>query len=481
MFAQGVVGPTLFGNAEVKGKTIYSGDNNTVTFNREGDTYTLTAATAGGNTTEDLHYFKYQMSNWNNTRTLYSNEFWLLDNVPEQNRKDTLFGDPNDVKSVKGWNYKALDNTYEEAKTAYPSDHEVAHNSFFGMDFSVNFELTSEYAGPLEYLFFGDDDMWVFLTTLTGDNSGESKLVCDIGGVHGSVGEYVNLWDYISQNDFVVNNDYVVALGDDEEHKIAKYRLDFFYTERGASGSTCWMQYTLPSVRSATSTLTEKDYSGLSFKKEVSRTLVDGMGEGETEPFDTAEEFLFKITLTDENDAALLDNFQYTRYDADGNPIQKPNDDEVENDDLYATLLYGDVLHNGAYFTLKQNETINIAHLPVGAKFTIEELGVFDKIETGTDANGNRVVYYKTKPGQYDYEVSATVKPDGVKIEQNGNSFSGSIQKDKVDVSLVFNNNFKSFQLPETGGFGPLVFAGAGGVLMVSAGFLLGRKRRPRR
>lgn len=46
----------------------------------------------------------------------------------------------------------------------------------------------------IEYLFYGDDDMWVFLK----DSKGNQNLVCDIGGVHSSVGEIVNLWDWIN-------------------------------------------------------------------------------------------------------------------------------------------------------------------------------------------------------------------------------------------------------------------------------------------
>ena len=58
------------------------------------------------------------------------------------------------------------------------------------MQYAVKFTLTEDYVGPLEYYFFGDDDMWVFL---------DNTLVCDIGGVHSSIGEYVNLWDYLKK------------------------------------------------------------------------------------------------------------------------------------------------------------------------------------------------------------------------------------------------------------------------------------------
>lgn len=105
------------------------------------------------------------------------------------------------------------------------SDDGMDHNSYFGMFYELEFDLDETYCGPLEYLFFGDDDMWVFL---------DGELVCDIGGVHSSVGEYVNLWDYLKN--------------EDGTSKSGKHTLKFYYTERGASGSTCWMQFTLPSV-----------------------------------------------------------------------------------------------------------------------------------------------------------------------------------------------------------------------------------------
>lgn len=61
--------------------------------------------------------------------------------------------------------------------------------------------------------------MWVFL---------DDRLVCDIGGVHSAVGEYVNLWDYLTPG------------------QPGTHTLTFFYTERGASGSTCYMNFTRP-------------------------------------------------------------------------------------------------------------------------------------------------------------------------------------------------------------------------------------------
>ncbi len=112
-----------------------------------------------------------------------------------------------------------ISGTWGDESTTLPySDDGQAHNSFFGMQYAVTFTLTPDYVGPLDYTFFGDDDMWVFL---------DNTLVCDIGGVHSSVGEYVNLWDYIRTD-----------RTEDEQHT-----LTFFYTERGASGSTCYMNF----------------------------------------------------------------------------------------------------------------------------------------------------------------------------------------------------------------------------------------------
>ena len=177
----------------------------------------------------------------------------------------------------------------------------------FGMQYALNFTLPADYTGPLEYYFFGDDDMWVFL---------DDTLVCDIGGVHSSVGQYVNLWDYLEK-------------GSSDTHT-----LTFFYTERGLSGSSCYMQFTLPSVTSA---IPGMKTGTLTVKKQV---------EGITDP---NTEFTFKIDLKDENGNELKNLY----------PCDYPNS-------------VGSI-QSGEIFTLKAGESITLNGLPYGTVYTIEE------------------------------------------------------------------------------------------------------------
>ena len=174
---------------------------------------------------------------------MWTNHFWPMDSFPNPDG-DGLFGSPGNVR---------YHNVVGQWTKVPASDDGKDHNSYFAMHSTIEFDLTANYAGPLEYLFFGDDDMWVFLT----DPDGNSQLICDIGGVHRSVGEYVDLWDYIKQGES------------------GGYKLDFYYTERGASGSTCWMQFTLPSVHGGTTTV-EEAYTQLKIEKKVEGLTVGG-------------------------------------------------------------------------------------------------------------------------------------------------------------------------------------------------------------
>ena len=264
----------------------------------------------------------------------------------------------------------------------YPtSDDGIAHNNMFGMQYEVKFKLTEDYVGPLEYYFFGDDDMWVFL---------DGKLVCDIGGVHSSVGAYVNLWDYI-------------AKGTEGEHT-----LKFYYTERGLSGSTCYMQFTLPSVSSVTPSYQN---SQLKIQKEVVGTA------------DTSAEFSFDITI--DHDTLPVQNSDYSivRYDAQGKRIE-------------SSLLTG----GEGTFKLKANEYVIIDYLQHGTEYTITE--------TGADG----------------FSVSN-------RIDQNATTQSetavGTIAQGKGSI-VLFTNTTRP-KLPDTGGPGVLVLTLGGAALTATA------------
>lgn len=321
VYNEWLVAPNLFNEGTANGKTIYTNDSR-LTFSRVGDTYTLSAATVGGvGTISDLQYlFNPSPSSTTTYGTIFTNDFWPLDGAT--NGADPLFG--KDTPDFYGYDADAQGedtsktNVWKETAGRLPgSDDGNNHNCFFGMQYAVKFTLTADYVGPLEYYFFGDDDMWVFL---------DDKLVCDIGGVHSSVGEYVNLWDYLQK-------------GTAETHT-----LTFFYTERGASGSTCYMNFTLPSVSGVN---IEQKTSDLEVRKQV-------VGQDESN-----REFEFNIRFYDQNGKPVLDDYAYTKYDKDGREL---------NGDL--------VVHDGDTFTLKDGQYVRIRYLPFGLRYTITEKAV---------------------------------------------------------------------------------------------------------
>ena len=199
--------PGYFSPAEKEGKTIYN-DQYKLTFNRSGDTYTLsdvTDATASG--TKISGYNKESGAN-----------FFPLDDL----------------------------GTYQDSKNNTSDYDNKKHNDYFGMRYDITFRL-GDYLGDLNYKFKGDDDLWVILDAA--NNGG--TVVLDIGGIHTAIEDSVDLWakllgnnndklqnkiDYLNRDD---DNDGV--LNKDEEHT-----LTILYMERGASQSNCKMNFTLP-------------------------------------------------------------------------------------------------------------------------------------------------------------------------------------------------------------------------------------------
>lgn len=309
-----IVAPKLFNDGDASGKHAYAGSS--LGFSRVGDTYTLSSASVnGGGSVDGLqNFFNPSPSAGTIHKHIFTNDFWPLDAT--QNT-DPHFGQYGQSVTFAGFDNVEGKPWYTTPQNGtFPgSDDGKGHNSFFGMQYAVEFTLTADYVGPLEYYFFGDDDMWVFL---------DNKLVCDLGGVHSSVGEYVNLWDYLQKG------------------TAGTHTLTFFYTERGASGSTCYMNFTLPSVSGVN---IEQKTSDLEVRKQV-------VGQDESN-----REFEFNIRFYDQNGKPVLDDYAYTKYDKDGREL---------NGDL--------VVHTGDKFTLRDGQYVRIRYLPFGLRYTITEV-----------------------------------------------------------------------------------------------------------
>ena len=383
-YAEGVAAPNLFNDGEATGKTAYM-DKYSLVFNRSGDTYTLTAVE--GTKLKDLEKFTELTAYKNGTsfnKSIWTNNFWPMDEV--QN------ADPH-----TGDCYKRQDLVGASGKSQWPiSDDSIDHNNLFGMQYAIEFDLSEDYCGPLEYYFFGDDDMWVFLTD---QKTGKSQLVCDIGGVHSSVGEYVNLWDYI------------------EKGSAGGYTLTFFYTERGLSGSTCWMQFTLPSVSSA---IPGQITESLTVEKKV----VGG----------SDREFEFTIELKDEDGQALPNSYSTKKSDGTTGTIT-----------------------SGGTFTLCGGESITISGLPVGTRYTVTETKDEDFVtsvgreETNT-ASGEikvdeTVTFTNTELGNL--TVSKTVAGSGADRNQDF-TFTVTLDDKTIDGAygdMTFENGVATFTL----------------------------------
>lgn len=325
VYAEQVAAPKLFNDGSATGKTNYTNGEYKLQFNRVGDTYTLSSVDGAG--LNGLQYFNNPTTGTVTYNHIWTNNFWPMDG---RTGKDGLTGKFSGNYSTSGNPQNAVEQYISNGKNAYypPSDDGIAHNNMFGMKYSVQFTLTEDYVGPLEYYFFGDDDMWVFL---------DGKLVCDIGGVHSSVGEYVNLWDYITKG------------------SSGTHTLSFFYTERGLSGSTCYMQFTLPSVTSATP---GQQLGSLRVEKEVT-------GQN------TNQDFTFKLELSGNN------QYPYSKMNADGDSVVSTG-----------------TIADGETFTLLDGQYIVVDNLPYDTTFTVTETAVDGCTVTNTvnnkpSTNGN--------------------------------------------------------------------------------------------
>lgn len=464
-YAEGITVPNLFNDGAATGKTAYDNNEYSLKFNRVGDTHTLTAVNGTG--TNNLDSFNHPSPDTGKVHNhIWTNNFWPMDSAGSYgtNGHDMKFGDYGRRGNYKFAGLAGSSGGSAVANGTFPwSDDGQDHNSYFGMHYKVEFDLVADYTGPLEYYFFGDDDMWVFL----GDGDGNGTLVCDIGGVHSSVGEYLNLWDYINKEEERIHrHDEEKCYGNGIDQPATcgyvdskTFTLNFFYTERGESGSTCWMQFTLPSVSSLTPETTDSDYGHLRVEKDV-KVLANGQEydpedlfeeDAEQNKYFREKEFTFELTLQGPSGSSLKDDYAYVKYDKNGNVVSGGGG-----------ILAWETIANGEEFTLKDGEYIKIQYLPVGSTYTVTELN---------DIGIEGVVYQGTVIEQ-DSEILPEDDNKKVEGEVPGNSTS----------EVKYTNKYSAYELPETGGSGKNLYTMAGGMaLLLGAGFLYKKKFRERR
>ncbi len=321
---------------------------------------------------------------------LWTNNFWPMDKAASwgTDDHDLKFG-LNTLISKRA--FHGLDNNGNRIDGQLPvSDDGKDHNSYFGMTFYTDFVVDPGYIAPLRYFFFGDDDLWVFLSEVVTDENGKEKLtntqlIADMGGVHPSIGEYVDLWDYIKQIEYLDKNK--------NPNSSKRYRLTFYYTERGASGSTCYMRFSLPFESLVTTPPSHKNQLKIEKKVESVDSAVDKLGED--------DEFVFVLHLYNENGTEFVNRYPYTRY--------KKVDGE-EDTPIKTTYEY---MFTNAEFYLRDGEYIIVDNLPAGMTYTVEELEEIRNEKTEEKREYTSTAFYT---GTIEEGIDNNVRLEGRKV-----------------------------------------------------------------
>ena len=362
VFVEGISAPNIFGREYTEGKTVYASGEYSLGFFRQGGTYTLSSVRDNAKNTDvaqNLRDFKIMAEN----SSIYSNQFWPMDGSPSHgtDNHDLLFGDTaleskrlfarESERGAANFNYN--DDTLPTA-----DDRQGDHNAYFGMSYAIDFTIDPGYVSPLEYWFYGDDDMWVFLDQP--NNPAFTPVpVADIGGVHSSIGSYVNLWDYIPK------------IPIDSKTGSQTYRLTVFFTERGASGSTCYMRFTVP-LDSTVSYLEPYDDEII-----IEKILTDYNGDVTADAangLEDARRFVFLLTLETEG-AAYQDMYSYEKYWIGENHLTAvPHEKGAVGDEIYEDS-GGTIGGEGEYvFHLYGGEYIILTDLPPGTEYSVREV-----------------------------------------------------------------------------------------------------------
>ncbi|HJC09928.1 MAG TPA: Cna B-type domain-containing protein [Candidatus Blautia merdigallinarum] len=230
-FSNGIRANHLFDNTPVAGYGKKILDGYQLSFDRTGDVYTLSSV-SNTNTNQTV------LSGLDTIRNIggaWSNNFWPLDGI-SYTGKDVEFGGHT---NTTGGFWRGKDRA-GNISTIAQSDDKAYHNWFFGMRYEFEFTI-GDYEGPLNFYFRGDDDFWLYV---------DGELKVDLGGIHSAIGSYLDL----------------SYLRDDPDERNKTHTISIFYAERGAFGSCCYMQFTLPNVKSVDFG-TEPEYTSVTVNK----------------------------------------------------------------------------------------------------------------------------------------------------------------------------------------------------------------------
>lgn len=463
-WSEGVGAPSLFSTTELKGKTVYEGlaasdpnnktqENYSLQFNRMGGTYTLSGVnrddlenSAVLKGLDTLPPIKHAHTDGKNV-TIHSNEFWPMDYASSYGTvgHDIQFGDSilaNQRKYVSSSNNSA--NLPE-------SDGGKDHNAYFGMTTTIPFTLEKGYCAPLRYFFYGDDDMFVFLNKL--DENGnviDSKQIADLGGVHSSVGTLVDLWDFIDTGDknpiekrLDVNGkeetvyEYTGPVHEKKDGTTpANYQLAIYYLERGASGSSCYMRFSVP-------------FEGLSMEEtamngqiQVEKEVRYSLQNEEPSP-ENQDQYVYQLTLQNPEGEDLNNQYEILIYNLDENGNRKEG--EVSR---------GYIAPNGTFRITNKQQAL-ITGLPrsgpddnlstskyKGYYYEVKELGTYDKTYTNSDYSESDDTNLKNlrpiSPNTSTTFLSGTIEK-GLDLEQ------GKYQEGYAFSSLIKDQNYVRF------------------------------------
>ena len=331
-WSKNVASPALFDGADAIGKTVLT--DYSLHMEGMGNNYTLKSV--NGTTLDNLD----RLTNTKNGTTTYyhifSNDFWPSDDFPTAGAKghDPMFGGTTKYSAVGGNNKTdVLQST--SVGNLPDSDNGQPHNSYFGMQFKFKIRLDANYVGPMNYYFYGDDDMWVFMN---------DTLIGDIGGVGQSAGLYIDFWDWVDKDKEKIHIHDEKCYNEDAElicgyTDYKEYMLSVYYTERGASGSTCYMSFNVPSFIS----VPVQFYGNMKLNKDVVLTDGQELGTLATQNFPIRIDFKVQLGNTFETGITYTGTKQGTYHSGEELLISNNDDITLLNIPRYTTYTVSEV------------------------------------------------------------------------------------------------------------------------------------------